>query len=94
MAKSKYNGDSPFPSPFSARPGMSGSPKSSAVKPIAFPALSAIEAPSVTASYIRNGSAAMYIGESIDYARRLRDHGAVHATRPQGGATSITTSID
>ncbi|WP_024341351.1 hypothetical protein [Bradyrhizobium japonicum] len=94
MAECQYNGDSPFPPLFSLRPGMPGSPESSAVKPIAFPALSAIEAPSVIASYILNGSAAMYIGESIDYARRLRDHGAVHATRPQGGATSITTSID
>lgn len=93
MAECQYNGDSPFPPPFSQRPGMPGSPESYPVQPVAFPALPAIEAPSVTASYILNGSAAMYIGESIDWTRRLRDHGAVDATPPRAGLTP-TTFID
>ena len=94
MAKSQYNGDSPFPSPFSMRPGLSGSPETIPVKPASFPAMPAIEASSVPAPYILTGGAAMYIGESIDCARRLRDHGAADAAPPLGGASSTTTSID
>ena len=55
MAKSQYNGDSPFPSPFSEHPGMSGSPETIPVKPAPFPALPAIEAPSMPAPYVLNG---------------------------------------
>jgi hypothetical protein len=90
MAKSQYNGDSPFPSPISERPGMSGSPEITPVKPASFPAMPATEASPVPAPYILNGSA--YIGESIDCARRLRDHGADATPCPDGISPSTTTS--
>lgn len=93
MAKSQYNGDSPFASPISERPGMSGSPEIIPVKPASFPPMPAIGASPVPAPYILNGGATMYIGESIDCARRLRDHGAVDATPcPDGISPSTTTS--
>ena len=92
MAKSQYNGDSPFPSPFSMRPGLSGSPETIPVKPASFPAMPAIEASSVPAPYILTGGAAMYIGESIDCARRLRDHAADATSCPGGIFPSTTTS--
>jgi hypothetical protein len=94
MAKSQYNGDSPFPSPFSEHPGMSGSPETIPVKPAAFPVIPAIEASPMPAPYILSGGASRYIGASIDCARRLRDHGAADAAPPLGGASSTTTSID
>ena len=95
MAKSQYNGDSPFPSPFSEYPGMSGSPETIPVKSASFPVIPAIEASPVPAPYILNGGTAMYIGESIDCARRLRDHGAADATPcPDGISPSTTSSID
>jgi hypothetical protein len=94
MAKSQYNGDSPFPSPFSEQPGMSGSPETIPVKPAAFPVIRAIEASPMPAPYILNGGAAMCIGESMDCSRRLGDHGAADAKPSQGRAFPITTSID
>ena len=95
MAKSQYSGDSPFPSAISERPGRSGSPEIIPVRPASFPAIPAIEASPVPAPYILNGGAAMYIGESIDCARRLRDHGAADATPcPDGISPSTTSSID
>jgi hypothetical protein len=96
MAKSQYNGDSPFPSPISERPGTSGSPEIIPVRPASFPPMPAIEASPVPTPYILTGGAAMYIGESIDCARRLRDHGAADATPcPDGISPSTpTSSID
>ena len=95
MAKNQYSGDSPFPSLFSEQPDMSGSPETIPVKFVPFPALPAIEASSMPPPYILNGGAAMYIGESIDCARRLRDHGAADATPcPDGISPSTTSSID
>ncbi|SIO37936.1 hypothetical protein SAMN05443247_04624 [Bradyrhizobium erythrophlei] len=95
MANGQYNGDSPFPSPFSEHPGMSGSPETFPAKPASFPAIPAIEASSVPAPYILNGGAAMYIGESIDCAHRLRDHGAADTTpRPDGTSPTTISSID
>ena len=94
MAKSQYSGDSPFPSPFSERPGMPGSPVTLPVQRAPFPALPAIVASSMPPPYLLSGGAAMYIGESIDCARRLRDHGAADATPRLGGAFPTTTSID
>jgi hypothetical protein len=95
MAKSQYSGDSPFPSPISVRPGRSGSPEIIPVKPASFPAMPAIEASSVPAPYVLSGGAAMYTGESVDYARRLRDHGVADATpRPDRVSPSTTSAID
>jgi|HubBroStandDraft_6_1064221.scaffolds.fasta_scaffold2830802_1 hypothetical protein len=94
MAKSHYNGDSPSPSPFSEHPGMSGGPETFPVKPAPFPALSAIAAPSMPMPYILNGGTAMYIGESMDCSRRLRDHIAADATPRQSEPFSTTSSID
>jgi hypothetical protein len=95
MAKSQYSGDSPFPSPISVHPGRSGGPEIIPVKPASFPAMPTIEASSVPAPYVLNGGAAMYTGESIDYARRLRDHGAADATpRPDGTSPTTISSID
>jgi hypothetical protein len=94
MAKTHYNGDSPFPSPFSEHPGKSGGPETFPVQHVPFPALPAIQASSMPSPYILNGGAAMYIGESIDCSRRLRDHGAANAKPRQGRAFPTTTSID
>ncbi|MEH2562402.1 hypothetical protein [Bradyrhizobium sp. AZCC 2289] len=96
MAKSQYNGDSPFPSPFSEHPGMSGSPETIPVTSIPFPTRPAIEASSMPAAYILKDSAAMYIGKTVDCARRLRDRGAANATPcPDGISPSTpTSSID
>jgi hypothetical protein len=93
MAKSQYNGDSPFPSPFSEHPGKSGGPEMFPVLNVPFPALLAIRASSMPSPYILNGSAAMYIGESTDCLRRLRDHGAVDAKARQDRAFPTTTSF-
>lgn len=92
MAKSQYSGDSPFPSPISVHPGRSGSPEIIPMKPVSFPAMPAIEASSMPASYILSGGATMYMGES-DCTRRLREHRVADATSPKGGAFP-TTSID
>lgn len=92
MAKSQYSGDSPFPSLFSEHPGMSGRSETFPVKLVPIPATPAIETPSMPAPYILNGGAAMYIGESMDCSRRLRDHGAAHVTPRQSGAFPTTTS--
>jgi hypothetical protein len=74
---------------------MSGSPETTPVTSISFPALPAIEASPAPAHYILNGGAAMCIGESIDYARRLRDHCAADsAPCPDGVSSSTTSSID
>lgn len=95
MAKSQYSGDSPFPSRFSECPGMSGSSGTVPVKPASFPAMRLSEAASMPATYVLNGGAAMYTGESVDYARRLRDRGAGYATPcPDRGSPSITSTID
>jgi hypothetical protein len=95
MAKSHYNGDSPFPSPFSEHPGMSGSPETVPVKPAYFPAMPAIAASSMPPPYVLKDGAAMYIGESMDCSRRLRDHGATNATpRESEPLPTTTTSID
>ncbi|MEY9419436.1 hypothetical protein ABIF69_005878 [Bradyrhizobium japonicum] len=92
MAKNQYSGDSPFPSRFSECPGMSGSSGTVPVKPASLPASSALSMP---ARYVLNGGAAMYTGESVDCARRLRDHGAAYATpRPDRVSPSTTTTID
>lgn len=95
MAKSQYSGDSPFPSPVSECPGMSGSLKTIPAKPVPFPVLPAMEAASMPAVYILKDATAAYTGESIDCARRLRDHGAANATqRPDRVSPSTTTAID
>lgn len=95
MAKSQYSGDSPFPSRFSERPGMSGSPETIPVKPASFPAMPPSETSSMPAPYVLNGGAAMYTGESVDCARRLRDHGAAYATpRSDRVSPSTTSTID
>jgi hypothetical protein len=93
MANGQYNGDSPFPSPSSEHPGMSGSPETIPVTSIPFPALPAIEVSSMPAAYILKDSAAMYIGKTVDCVSRLRDHGVADATPPLGGV-SPTASID
>jgi hypothetical protein len=92
MAKSQYNGDSPFPSPLLEHPGKSGGPEMFPVQLVAFPALPAIQTSPMPSPYILNGSAAMYIGESTDWPRRLRDHGAADAKPRQGRAFPTTTS--
>jgi len=95
MAKSQYSGDSPFPSPFSQRPGMSGSSGTIPVKPASCPAMPASEVLSMPVPYVLIGGAAMYVGESVDYARRLRDHGVAGATqRPDRVFPSTTSTID
>jgi hypothetical protein len=97
MAKSQYNGDSQFPSQISERPGMSASLEIILVKPAFVPAMPAIEASPVPTPYILTGGPAIYIGESTDCARRLRDHGAADAMLcPDGISPSTTTtrSID
>jgi hypothetical protein len=94
MAKSQYSGDSPFPSPISVHPGRSGSPEAIPVKPTSFPAMPAIEASSVPAPHVRSGGAAMYTGESVDYARRLRDHGVADATPCPDRVSPSTSAID
>jgi hypothetical protein len=93
MAKSQYNGDSPFPSPFSMRPGLSGSPETIPVKPASFPAMPAIKAPCVPPPCVLKDGAAMYIGESIDCSRRLRDHVVADATARSSEPFPTTTSI-
>lgn len=93
MAKSHYSGDSPFPSLFSERPGMSDRPEIIPVKPASFPAMPAIEPLSVPSPYVLNGVGAMYMGASVDYARRLRDHGVADATpRPDRISPSTTST--
>lgn len=94
MAKSHYNGDSPFPSPFSEHPGMSGSPETFPVEPVPFPALPVIEAPFMPPPYILKGSAAMYIGESMDCSRRLLDRGVTDPTLRQNKPSPTTNFID
>jgi hypothetical protein len=96
MAKSQYNGDSPFPSPFSEHPGMSRSPETIPVTSIPFPALPAIEASSMPAAYILKDGAAMYIGETAHCVSRLRDHDVAGAMTRLGEASpsTTTTSID
>ncbi|MET3159997.1 hypothetical protein [Bradyrhizobium diazoefficiens] len=95
MAKSQYSGDSPFPSRFSECPGMSGKSGTVPVKPPSFPAMPASAALSMPAPYVLDGGAAMYTGESVDCARRLRDRGAAYATpRPDRVSPSTTTTID
>lgn len=95
MAKSQYSGDSPFPSRFSEYPGMSGSSGTVPVKPASFPAMPPTAALSMPAPYVLNGDAAMYTGESVDCARRLRNHGAAYATpRPDRVSPSTTSTID
>jgi hypothetical protein len=95
MAKTQYNGDSPFPSPFLEHPGMSGSPETIPVTTIPFPALLASEASSLPAAYILKDSAAMYVGETAHCVSRLRDHDVNGATTRLGEASpSITTAID
>jgi hypothetical protein len=90
MAKTHYNGDSPFPSPFSEHAGMSGSPETIPVTSIPFPALPAIEASSMPVAYIVKDSAAMYTGETAHCVSRLRDHGVAGATTRLGGASPST----
>jgi hypothetical protein len=96
MAKSQYNGDSPFPSPFLEHPGMSGSPETIPVASIPFPALPAIEASSLPAFYILKDSGAMYVGETAHCVSRLRHHDVNGATTRLGEASpsSTTTAID
>lgn len=94
MAKSQYNGDSPFPSAFSEHSGMSGRSETFPGKLVPIPDTPAIETSSLPAPYILDGGAAMYIGESMDCSRRLRDHGAADATPRQSGAFPTTSSID
>jgi hypothetical protein len=94
MAKSQYNGDSPFPSPFLEHPGMSGSPETIPVTSIPFPARPAIEASSLPAFCILNDSGAMYVGETAHCVSRLRDHDVNGATTRLGEASPTTTAID
>ncbi|MBR1214632.1 hypothetical protein [Bradyrhizobium sp. JYMT SZCCT0180] len=96
MAKSQYNGDSPFPSPFLEHPGMSGSPETIPVTTIPFPALPATEASSMPAFYILKDSGAMYVGETAHCVSRLRDHDVDGATTRLGEASPppTTTAID
>jgi hypothetical protein len=96
MAKTQYNGDSPFPSPFLEHPGMSGSPETIPVTSIPFPALPAIEASSLPAFYILKDSGAMYVGETAHCVSRLRDHDVNSATTRLGEASpsTTTTAID
>jgi hypothetical protein len=90
MAKSQYSGDSPFPPPISVQPGMSGSPEIIPAKPTSILAVPAMGASSAPASYVLNGST--YTGESVDYARRLRDHRARKGTLSTGRVLPSTTS--
>ncbi|MVT54242.1 hypothetical protein GPL17_27685 [Bradyrhizobium yuanmingense] len=90
MAKSQYSGDSPSLSLFSVQPGMSGSPEIILAKHTSFLAMRAMGASSAPASYVMN--ATTYAGESVDYARRLRDHRALKATLRTGRVLPSTTS--
>ena len=62
MAKSHYSGDSPFPSPSSEPPRISGGSETFPVKPAPFPALPAIAAPFMPPPCVLKDGAAMYIG--------------------------------
>ncbi|MDT4740668.1 hypothetical protein [Bradyrhizobium sp. WYCCWR 12699] len=44
--------------------------------------------------YVLKDGAVMYIGESMDCSRRLRDHGATNATLRKSELFPTTTSID
>lgn len=92
MAKSQYSGDSPFPSPISERHGISGSPETIPVTSIPFPALPAIEPSSMPALYILKDSPTMYVGEGVDYMRRLREHGVADPTPRPGVTFPLTAS--
>jgi hypothetical protein len=92
MAKTQYNGDSPFPSLFSEHPGMSGSPETIPVTSIPFPALPAIEASSMPAAYILKDGAAMCIGETAHCVSRLWDHDVAGAMTRLGETTTTTTT--
>jgi hypothetical protein len=94
MAKSQYNGDSPFPSPSpsSEHPGISGGPETFPVLNVPFPALPAIRASSVPAFYILKDNGAMYVGKTVDCLSRLRDHDVAGATARLGEASSSTTT--
>jgi hypothetical protein len=94
MAKSHYSGDSPFPPPFSEYPGMTGSSETFPVELTPFPALPAIAAPFMPTPYILKEGAAVYIGESMDCARRMRDRVVAEATPCSGGPFPTITSID
>ena len=93
MAKCQYSGDSPFPSLFSEQPGMPGSPEIVPVKPASFPAMPATRSSPVPTSYALSGGAAWYTGENVDYARRLRDHGAADTAHPDRVSPSTTSTI-
>lgn len=92
MAKSHYNGDSPFPSPFSEYPRTSASSETIPVEPVFVPAVPAIETSLMPATYILSGGADLYIGES-DCTRRLRDHGVADPAPRLDRASPSTTSI-
>lgn len=94
MAKSHYNGDSPFPSPFSGYPGTSGSSETFPVKPAPVSALPVVAAPFMPTPYILKDGAAMYIGESTDCSRRLRDHIVANSAPRPCETFPTTTSID
>lgn len=72
MAKCQYSGDSPSLSLVSVQAGMSGSPEINPVKSTSVLAMPAMGTSFV--SYVLNGCT--YAGESVDHARRLRDHRA------------------
>jgi hypothetical protein len=69
---------------------MTGSPETVPVKTASFPAMPA-KSSSVPASYALSGGAAWYTGESVDYARLLRDHGAADTT-PHPARVSPSTA--
>ena len=94
MAKSHYSGDSPFASPWSEHPRISGGSETFPVKPAPFPALPAIAAPFMPPPYILKDGAAVYIGESTDCSRRLRDHVVAYSTPRSSEPFPTTTSID
>ena len=73
---------------------MSGSTGTLPIHCVPFPALPAIDVVSLPTPYILKDGAAVYIGESMDCSRRLRDHGAPDPTLRQGEPLPITTSID
>ena len=94
MAKSHYNGDSSFLPPLSEHSGMSGSTETLPIHCVPFPALPAIDVVSLPTPYILNHGATVYIGESMNWSRRLQDHGVADPTLRQGKPLPTTTFIN
>jgi hypothetical protein len=94
MAETHYSGDSPSPSPLSARSSLSASPEI-IVTTVPFRVGPNSDKPSLPAPYILRGGANTYVGENSDYARRMWDRGTSNTVPlPDRDTSSIIPTLD